>query len=153
MRARDAMSRDIQTVSPDTTVAEAALLMRSSGHGALPVVDDEGLLLGLVTKTPLVRRLLPKYLEQVGDLYRSGDFKPFNDKVDEVALLPVKDVMNPEPLTASEDTPLAEIAATMIMQDQRQVLIVEGDRLLGVVGMQDIIDIIAWPEPKTKGEQ
>jgi len=147
------MSRDIQTVSPDTTVAEAALLMRSSGHGALPVVDDEGLLLGLVTKTPLVRRLLPKYLEQVGDLYRSGDFKPFNDKVDEVALLPVKDVMNPEPLTASEDTPLAEIAATMIMQDQRQVLIVEGDRLLGVVGMQDIIDIIAWPEPKTKGEQ
>ncbi len=140
------MTRELHTVSPDATVGEAALLMRSSGHGALPVVDEEGKLLGLITKFPLVRRLLPKYLEQVGDLYRSGEFKPFQDKVGEVALLPVSDVMNPEPLTASGDTPLAEVAAMMIMHNARQVLIVEKERLVGVVGMQDIVDMIAWPE-------
>ena len=141
------MSRDVETVSPETTVGEAALLMSSSGHGALPVVDEDGKLLGLLTKTPLVRRLLPKYLEQVGDLFRSGEFKPFRDNVEKVALLSVTDLMNPKPLTATEDTPLAEVAAMMIMQSQRQVLIVEGDRLIGVVGMQDIVDMIAWPEP------
>ncbi len=141
------MSREVQTVSPDATVAEAALLMRSSGHGALPVVDEEGKLLGLVTKTPLVRRLLPKYLEQVGDLYRSGEFRPFRENVEVVALLPVSDVMDPKPLTATEATPLAEVAAMMIMRNARQVLILEGDRLVGIVGMQDIIDMIAWPEP------
>ncbi len=140
------MTRDLHTVSPDATVGEAALLMRSTGHGALPVVDEEGKLLGLITKFPLVRRLLPKYLEQVGDLYRSGEFKPFQDKVAEVALLPVSDVMNREPLTAREDTPLAEVAAMMIMHNARQVLIVEKERLVGVVGMQDIVDMIAWPE-------
>jgi CBS domain-containing protein len=146
MRARDAMTRELHTLSPDATVGEAALLMRSSGHGALPVVDEDGKLLGLITKFPLVRRLLPKYLEQVGDLYRTGEFKPFQDKVAEVALLPVSDLMDPKPLTASEDTPLAEVASMMIMHDARQVLIVEEDRLIGVVGMQDIVDMIAWPE-------
>lgn len=140
------MTRDLHTLSPDATVGEAALLMRSSGHGALPVLDEDGKLLGLITKFPLVRRLLPKYLEQVGDLYRSGEFKPFQDKVEKVALLPVSDLMNPEPLTASEDTPLAEVASMMIMHDARQVLIVEEERLIGVVGMQDIVDMIAWPE-------
>ena len=150
MRAREAMTRDVHTVSPNATVAEAALLMRETGHGALPVVDEAGKLLGLVTKTPLVRRLLPKYLEQVGDLYRSGEFKPFADKLEEVALLPVRDVMDPSPLTAGEDTPLAEIAAMMIMHHHDQVLITEGDRLTGIVGMQNIIDIIAWPESETK---
>lgn len=139
------MSRDVQSVSPETTVGEAALLMSSSGHGALPVVDEDGTLLGLVTKTPLVRRLLPKYLEQVGDLYRSGEFKPFQQNVEKVALLPITDVMDPKPLTATEDTPLAEVAAMMIMKSARQVLIVEGKRLVGVVGMQDIVDMIAWP--------
>lgn len=141
------MSRDVETVSPEATVGEAALLMSSSGHGALPVIDEDGKLLGLLTKTPLVRRLLPKYLEQVGDLFRSGEFKPFRDNVEKVALLPVTDLMNPKPLTATEDTPLAEVAAMMIMHNQRQVLIVEGERLIGVVGMQDIVDMIAWPDP------
>lgn len=144
------MTTDLHSVSPDATVGEAALLMRSSGHGALPVVDDDGKLLGLVTKFPLVRRLLPKYLEQVGDLYRSGEFKPFQDKVAEVALLPVSDVMDAKPLTASEDTPLAEVAAMMIMHNARQVLIVKEGRLVGVVGMQDIVDMIAWPEGESR---
>jgi len=146
MKARDAMSREVETLSPDATVAEAALLMRSGGHGALPVVDSDGRLVGLVTKTPLVRRLLPKYLEQVGDLYRSGEFKPFRDEVETVSLLPVSDVMEAKPLTATEETPLAEVAAMMIMHDARQVLIVREGRLVGIVGMQDIIDMIAWPE-------
>ncbi|MCJ7751370.1 MAG: CBS domain-containing protein [Armatimonadetes bacterium] len=152
MRARDAMSRDVQTVSPEATVGEAALLMSSSGHGALPVIDEDGKLLGLVTKTPLVRRLLPTYLEQVGDLYRSGEFKPFQDNVEKVALLPVTDVMDRKPLTATEDTPLAEVAAMMVMHNARQVLIVEGERLVGVVGMQDIVDMIAWPEPNKSAD-
>jgi CBS domain-containing protein len=152
MRAREAMTRDVHTVSPNATVAEAALVMRETGHGTLPVVDDGGKLLGLVTKSSVVRRLLPEYLEQVGDLYRSGEFKPFTDKLDEVALLPVRDLMDPKPVTAAEDTPLAEIAAMMIMHNQRQILILEEVRLVGIIGMQNIVDIIAWPDSETKSK-
>jgi CBS domain-containing protein len=148
MKAGQAMTREVHTVSPDATAAEAALLMRSTGHGALPVVDSEGHLLGLVTRTALVRRCLPEYLEQVGDLYRSGEFRPFQDKAEEVGLLAVRDVMQSELLTVSEETPLAEVASLMIMHHVRQIPVLKDGRLVGIVGMQDIVDKIAWPEPE-----
>lgn len=147
MRAAEAMTREVTSLSPDATVAQAALLMRSSGHGTLAVVDSEGGLLGTVSKAGLVRLCLPKYLEEVGDLYRSGEFRPFQDKVTEVGLLPVREVMEAEPPTVSPDTPLAEVAAIMVMQNARQLPVVSEGRLVGIIGMQDIIDKIAWPEP------
>jgi CBS domain-containing protein len=141
------MSRGVRTVSPDDTIAEAALIMRKSGHGALPVVDAQGRLVGVLKKFSLVRRCLPPYLEDVGELLRSGVFAPFRDKVEEVGLLPVRELMTPDPPTATEDTPLAQVAATMIMKDARQVFIVEAGKLIGIVGMQDIVDAMAWPHP------
>jgi CBS domain-containing protein len=145
---RDAMSRGLRTASPDDTVAEAALTMRESGHGVLPVVDGDGQLVGLLKKSTLVRSCLPTYLEDVVDLVRSGVFAPFRDKVEEVGMLPVRDLMTPAPPLAGEDTPLAQVAAVMIMNDARQVFVVEEDELVGMVGLQDIVDAIAWPQPK-----
>ena len=146
---RDAMSRKLHTVSPDVTVAEAALIMRESGHGVLPVVDAEGRLVGMLKKSTLVRSCLPTYLEDVADLVRSGVFAPFRDKVEEVGLLPVRDLMTCDPPTATEDTPLAQAAAAMIMNDARQVFVMDEEKLIGLVGLQDIVDAIAWPQPKT----
>jgi CBS domain-containing protein len=152
MRAKQTMKRQVQTVSPNAAVAEAAALMRSSGHGTLPVVSSEGELLGVITKTELVRRCLPEYIDEIGDLYRSGEFKPFQDKVEEVALLPVQDLMDEEPLTVEEDTPLAEVAALMVAHGARQLPVVREGALVGIVGLQDIVDEIAWPEPRAEKE-
>ncbi|MDH4179771.1 MAG: CBS domain-containing protein [Armatimonadota bacterium] len=152
MLAGKAMTREVRTVSPDATVAEAALQIRATGDGTLPVVDTQGRLLGVVTKQSLVRLCLPEYLEEVGDLYRSGEFPPFNEKVREVGLLPVRDVMVTDPLTASEDTPLAEVAALLITRHLRNIPILREGRLVGIIGLQDVIDRIAWPEPGSAGE-
>jgi CBS domain-containing protein len=143
MHAREAMTTEVRTIAPDATVAEAAELMIESGHGAIPVVDRDTTLLGVVTKFALVRRSLPSYLEEVGDLYRSGEFEPFEEQVRELALLPVRDVMEPA-LTVTEDTPLAEVAALMITHHAHQAAVTKDGRLLGVLGLQDIIERIAW---------
>jgi CBS domain-containing protein len=139
---------EVRTVNADDTVAEAALIMRESGHGALPVVDSQGRLVGVLKKFSIVRCCLPPYLDHVGELLRSGVFAPFRDKVEEVGLLPVRDLMTPDPPTAEEDTPLAQVAATMIMDEVRQVFVMREGKLIGIVGMQDIVDAIAWPQPK-----
>jgi CBS domain-containing protein len=152
MLASQAMTREVRTVRPDATVAEAALQMRATGDGTLPVVDAEGNLLGVVTKSSLVRLCLPEYLEEVGDLFRSGEFEPFNEKVRKVGLLPVRDVMTENPPTASEDTPLAEVAALLITRHVRDIPILREGRVVGIIGLQDIIDQIAWPQPKGTGD-
>lgn len=150
---RDAMSRGAQTVTLDDTVATAAHIMRETGHGVLPVVDAEGRLVGLLKKHTLVRSCLPAYLEDVVDLLRSGVYAPFRERVEEVALLPVRDLMTPDPPTATEDTPLAQVAAEMIMNDARQVFVVEGGKLIGLVGLQDIVDAMPWPHPDNASRQ
>jgi CBS domain-containing protein len=54
--AADMMTRDPDTVSPDTTVREAARLVHESGHNRLPVVED-GRLVGVVTRVDLLGAL------------------------------------------------------------------------------------------------
>jgi len=55
--AADMMTRDPESVAPDTTVKEAALLIHESGHNRLPVVDEDGRLVGVVTRLDVLGAL------------------------------------------------------------------------------------------------
>lgn len=143
MRAGEVMAREVTTVTRDTTVAEAVDLMRRTRHGTLPVVDDEGLLVGVITKADLIRRCLPEYLAEVGDLFRREEFGPFQERIAALGMLAVSELMITEFPTAAEDTPLGEVAALMLTRSVRQVPILRAGRLVGLVGMQDIVDLIA----------
>jgi CBS domain-containing protein len=113
MEARDIMVRNVITVTPSMLVSEAVdLLLHHRIHGA-PVVDDAGQLVGMLSFVDLARR--------------AGDR--------------VSDVMVPDPLSASPDTPVEEIAALMLDQVVRRVVIVEGGRVAGIVSASDIVHV------------
>lgn len=140
MRARAVMTRKVETVGPESPLVEAIRLMRSTGHGALPVVDENGGLLGMISDVGILNRCLPEYVQEVGDLYSTSDFAPFDERVQELATALVQDAMRADGPTAEEDTPVAEIAALMITQNVRHVPVVQAERLVGIVGVQDVID-------------
>jgi CBS domain-containing protein len=137
------MVRDAKTVTPQTTVGEAAAIMQAAGYGNLPVVGAQGAVVGIVSNFSLVRRCLPDYLEEVGDLFRSGEFQPFLDKMRQASRLPVSEMMDTEFPIVSEDTPLAEVASLMVVHHVHLVPVVGDGRMLGVVGIQDILTSIA----------
>jgi CBS domain-containing protein len=113
MEARDIMTKDVLAVAPDMLVSEAAdLLLRYRIHGA-PVIDGAGQLAGMVSFVDLAAR--------------HGEM--------------VRNVMVPEPVSASEDTPVEEIAALMLDQMVRRVPIVSGGRVVGIVSASDIIQV------------
>jgi len=113
MEAREIMSKDVVAVAPDMLVSEAAdLLLRYRIHGA-PVVDEADQLVGMVSFMDLAAR---------------------RGKT-------VRDVMAPDPVTATEDAPVEEVAATMLDQMVRRVPIVRGGRVVGVVSASDIIQV------------
>lgn len=147
MRAADVMTREVQVIGPAASVLEAVSLMRATGHSALPVVGDDGRVLGMLTDVGLLGRCLPEYVQQVGDLYSTADFPPFNELVAELASVPVSRVMEGEPPLAEPGTPVAEIAALMTVHRVRHVPVVEDGRLVGIVGAQDVLDRIGRPGP------
>jgi CBS domain-containing protein len=53
--ASDLMTSEVVTVGPDTDVHEAGRLIASTGHNQLPVVDDDGKLVGLITRADVLR--------------------------------------------------------------------------------------------------
>src|ERR1700730_13879229 len=68
MRACDVMTSPVITVNPGTTVKEAATLLAGNGFTALPVLDDDDRLIGMVTEVDLVRDRFPRdprYRQQV----------------------------------------------------------------------------------------
>lgn len=113
LTAGDIMTRDLVVVTPDTLVEEVGdLLTRYRIHGA-PVVDKNGQLVGMISLVDLVGR--------VGETAR--------------------DVMSPEPVTATPDTPVDEIAGMMLEQMVRRIPIVEGNRVVGIVSASDLIRV------------
>jgi len=112
MEARDIMTKDIITFTPDMSIDEAQdALLRYRIHGA-PVVDSTKRLIGMISLTDLSAR--------------------FGDRV--------LDVMNPDPVSATEDTSVEQIAGLMLDQMVRRIPIVnDGGVVVGIVSASDII--------------
>ena len=112
MKAMDVMVRDVVTVKPETDVASAIKLLIEHDISALPVVDDAGAVVGMLSEADLVRREeigtekhRPWWLEALtpGSMLAAEFAKAHG--------LRVSEVMSPHVVSASEETPLAEIAA------------------------------------------
>ena len=111
MKALDVMVRDVVTVKPDDTVAEAVRLLAEHDVSALPVVDDEENVVGVISEADLVHR------EEIGtDKHRPWWLEavtPASTLAEEFAKSHgrrVDEVMSTDVVSASEDTPLGEIA-------------------------------------------
>jgi CBS domain-containing protein len=68
---RDVMTPHVFSVGPETTLGEVARYMIERSVRAVPVVDDGGVLLGIVTHRELLRYLIPDYLQRT----KSGEFR------------------------------------------------------------------------------
>ncbi|KOV90110.1 HPP family protein [Nocardia sp. NRRL S-836] len=129
MRARDLMTSPVITVAPAVPLKGAAALMVSHGFTALPVVDDDKRLIGMVTEADLVRG---RYLEE-GDAV-------------------VADVMT-TPAVAMDAAAPAEVLARAMLDDRRRcVPIVDGSTVIGVVTRRDLVRAIARPDTTVAAE-
>ena len=116
MKAQDVMSVDVVTISCRATVLAAAELMLNRRISGLPVVNEEGRLVGIVTEGDLLRRaeigteLLPSMPnpEAIDDSKLFGEyFESYGGHVE--------DIMTRDVVRVFENTPLAEVAALMAL--------------------------------------
>ncbi|SFP98547.1 CBS domain-containing protein [Tranquillimonas alkanivorans] len=151
MQARDVMTREVVSARPDTPVAEVARLMMARGISGVPIVDDGGTLLGLVSEGDLLRRVEP---ERSGGrswwlrLFAGENAEDFVKTEGRHA----RDVMTKEVVTATPDTHLGEIARLLESRRIKRVPVVEGGRLVGIVSRANLLHAVAAnpaPAPET----
>jgi CBS domain-containing protein len=144
MKAMDVMVRDVVTVKPETDVASAIKLLVEHDISALPVVDDDGRVVGVISEADLVRRTeigtekqRPWWLEALtpGSLLATEFAKAHG--------LEVGEIMSPHVVSASEDTSLGEIATLLEKHRIKRVPIIQDGKLVGIVSRSNLIQALA----------
>ena len=144
MRAVDVMVRDVVTVHPETDVADAIKLLAEHDVSALPVLDDAGNLVGMLSEADLIHRVeigtekrRPWWQEAVtGGGTLAADFAKSHGKK-------VGEVMAPGVISVSEDAPLSEIAALFERKAIKRVPVVKDGKLVGIVSRSNLIQALA----------
>jgi CBS domain-containing protein len=121
---------------------EAAEFMLKSRVSAVPVVDDAGQLVGILSEKDLFRALFPTYQEWTETPNGFHDFEQMEKDAADAAGKPVASVMSTRLITAAPDTPVLKIGALMVASGIHQVPVVNRGRLLGMVGRGEIYKAI-----------
>lgn len=125
LSARDVMTRSPRTVTRQSPIREAALVMRDENCGVVPIVDAAGRLEGILTDRDIVVRGL----------------------VDEGLLRRIEEVMTDDVSAVTEDEPLTSVLDLMGRKQIRRVPVVDrNDRLLGIISMADIANRADYDE-------
>ncbi|GAA0504768.1 CBS domain-containing protein [Paractinoplanes deccanensis] len=131
MRVKDIMSSPVHTVRQTASVESAAELMGARSVTALPVVDDAGGLVGMVSESDLLWHRVPQD--------PTAHLRPLPDMDPENRPGMVLEVMSPYPLTARPDTDVADVAEAMLENDVRSLPVLEDGTLVGIVSRRDIL--------------
>jgi CBS domain-containing protein len=128
---RDLMTERPRTTTGDTPLRRAAWELIRTGLGALPVVDDEQRLLGMLSERELMRHLL------ASEVLSDGPSRPAPAGTQ--ANKTVRDVMTRQVLCVAPEQPVAEVAALMTNKDVERVPVVFEGRLVGFLTRGDIV--------------
>jgi CBS domain-containing protein len=144
MRAKDIMSSPVHTVSQTASVEAAAALMTAKAVTALPVVDDDDRLVGMVSESDLLWHRVPSdpttHLRPVPDLDTS------------VRPGMVLEVMASYPLATEPETDVAAVAEAMLEHDVRSLPVVDDGVLVGIISRRDILRAMVRTDEVLAGE-
>ena len=147
MKASDIMVANVISVPPNASVREVARVLLSNQISAMPVLDELGRLIGIVSEGDLMRRA-----ELDTEHRRSWWLRIFSNKDKEALAVEfmkshsqnVQDVMTRDVITAAPDTPLREIAAVLEKKHIKRVPIVDEEgKVLGIVSRANLIQALA----------
>jgi CBS domain-containing protein len=137
LTVREIMVERPRTTKSDTPLRDAAREMVRGRISALPVVEGDGLLVGMLSEKELMRHMLSNALLG-GSAHRPA---PTGD----IGRRTVREVMTRQVLCVSPDQPLAEVASLMTNKDVDQLPVVLGGRLVGFLTRADIVRKLIGP--------
>jgi len=140
MKASDVMRTEVASVRPHTPVLEAARLLLKTNQRALPVVDDLGLVVGIISEGDFLHRAeLDTHLAGPSWLDALFGSKARESRYTRSHALIVEDLMNRDPVCVDEDAALDDVVAAMDARGISQVPVVSGREVIGLVTRTELL--------------
>ena len=148
MKVKDVMTRKVLSIEPTATVLQAVRSMLQNRISGLPVVNEDGVLVGMVTEGDFLRRTetaterrRPRWLE-----FLVGPGRLADEYVHTHARK-IGDVMTPDPYTVTEDTPLEDAVRLMEKHRIKRLPVVRGKLLVGIMSRANLLHALASLAP------
>lgn len=137
MKVKEIMTKDLTAAEPTMTVRELIELFYQSGLSSVPVVNEDGRIVGIISERDIIEGALPGYFEV---LYGITDMNHLSQKLREIENDRIEFYMTPDVITIEEDEEDLTAADLMIRKNVKSLPVVNKDGIL--VGMLRRIDLL-----------
>ncbi|HXV23053.1 MAG TPA: CBS domain-containing protein [Alphaproteobacteria bacterium] len=151
--ARDVMTKDVVTFTPETPSRRAAKLLLEKGISAAPVVDAAGTPIGMISENDLLMREIggrvrwSRWLELLAEGEdQAQEFLNYLKTSDR----PVREVMVTPVITVAEDTSVEATARTLQEHGIKRVPVLRDGRIVGIVSRADLVRALAKSQEPTR---
>lgn len=152
MLARDLVREVVVTVKPNTSVGEVIDYIVAKKVHAVPVLDDAGHIIGMITSTDLLRLCLPEQVQFL-DIPLILEGSRIRDEVlEKMAHLEARQIMSESIITADLDMPVGKVVGLMLNNRIDQVPVVQDDRLVGLIHQDDVVRLLVSKEKSRNNE-
>lgn len=143
IKVKDIMSKDIISVTPDTEIAHVAKLLLEKRINGVPVVDEDGSLVGIICQSDLIAQQknipIPSLFTLLDGFMPLTSLKRLDKEVEKIAAAQVAHAMTRNPETVGPETAIEDVAALMVDKSFHTLPVVEEGKLVGIVGKEDIL--------------
>ncbi|MBT4791185.1 MAG: CBS domain-containing protein [Halobacteriovoraceae bacterium] len=142
MKAEDFMTKEVFSCKQSQTVEEAAALMSEKGVSVMPVIDDEGLLVGILTESDFVSKevkiphAMASMKRLLGVTHYEGDIEAIYASAKKRKLA---EVMTKNPKAISPTTSLNSIVTIMEDKKLKRLPVVDNQKLVGMITRKDLL--------------
>ena len=143
LKVKDIMTKELITVSPQTEITIAAKILLEKRVNGLPVIDDSGKLVGILCQSDLVAQQksipIPSVFTVLDSFIPLTSLKRIDKEGKKIAALKVEQAMTPKPVTVGPETDIEDVARLMVDKKYHTLPVMEGDKIVGVVGKEDVL--------------
>ena len=145
--ASDIMTQDVVTVNKNQPISDLSKIFIENHFNGVPVLDNTGKVVGVVTQGDLIEKNKNLHIPTVITLFDAVLFleseKKFEDDLKKLTGSKIEDIYHKNLITVSPDTYLSEIITLMAEKDIHTLPVLDGDKLIGIIGKQNIIHEMA----------
>lgn len=143
LTAKDIMETNIICVTPDTQIPRAVELLLNNHINGVPVVNEREELVGILCQSDLIFQQkempVPPIFTILDSIFPLFSSKKIDEEFKKLAATRVEQAMVKNPVTVGADTPVSEIASLMVEKHFHTLPVVDGRKLLGIIGKEDIL--------------
>lgn len=143
IRARNIMTKEVITVSPETDIAQATSLLLENHINGAPVVNADGELVGMLCQSDLIVQQkkipLPSIFTFWDGVFSFSSTRSLEKEMQKIAATTVADAMSTDPVFVGPDATIEEVASLMAEKHFHTIPVVENSKVVGVLGKEDVL--------------